>query len=170
MDDALLTSMDEPLAKGYHAVLRAKYFLALTHPEARTIISNLDEALACLAQANPKSAHRPPSTKNAARFRTAAVAAVECRRATGVSPRDSRQWVATCLNRAGLRRDRAGSLFKQRTIANWSSKGQYEESLLEGMRVLWTAPRFAGVDRRLIAQIVIAIAIVFAKLNQEKNS
>jgi hypothetical protein len=114
--NALLTSMDEELAKEYHAVVAAIQLLALTHPETQNIISNLDEFLARLARANRKSAHRPPSDKHATRFRTAAVAAAECYRATGVSPRDSRQWVATCLNRAGLRRDTAGSLFNQKRL------------------------------------------------------
>jgi hypothetical protein len=166
---ALMTSMDEDLAKEYYAVLAARQLLAVKHPEVQNVTSNLDKVLARLARANRNSAHRPPSNKNATRFRTAAVAAAECYRATGVSPRDSRQWVATCLNRAGLRRDTAGSLFKPKTIQNWSSKGEYEESLLKGMRVLWSAPRFAGVDRRLVAQIVIDNAIFFAKLSQEKK-
>jgi hypothetical protein len=167
---SVVTSMDEEIAKEYYAVIAAKELLALTHPEPQNIVANLDKVLARLARASRKSAHRPPSTKNAVRFRTAAVAAVECCRAAGASPRDSRQLVATCLNRAGLRRDRAGSLFKPKTIDNWSSKGEYEESLLKGMRVLWTAPRFAGVDRHRVAVFATWTAIEIGKLSQKKNS
>jgi hypothetical protein len=160
-----IATTDKQIAREYRAVVVAKRHLAAANPdpELEEVVSLLGSVLERFARATPRPAHRPPSSNNAIRFRTAAIAAAEFRHATGVSPLDSRKWAATLLNAAGLRRDKKGSIFSFRTIQNWSSKGEYEKSLLKDMQFIAAYARAGGLSPCNVAQAAIATAIEFGK-------
>jgi hypothetical protein len=132
-------------------------------------VSAMNLLFATAAPPIKKPAHRPPPNKNLIRFRTAAVWAALCLRATGASPQDAWKWVATHLDREGLRPAKPGSQFKAKLIENWSTKGLCHEGLLKGMEALANAPLFASRDRRQVAEVAIITAVQFGKLAKLPN-
>ena len=137
----------------------------LTSDLPRDLLTPAAETRRTLLSLQPKPPHRPTSSMNKKRFRTASVAAAELRRQQ-LGAGSARAWVATQLNRDGLRLGN-GALFEPKTIENWSSKGQYDADLLKGMRIIAASPLPEGVPTEWPAVAAAWIAIAFGQLAEK---
>ena len=133
----------------------------LTKSHYPDLSPSLDYARECLIQSMRRPAHRPSLGKTGERFRTGAVAAARFFRVANGDPPISWKWVADRLNSADVPRPR-GVSFKAKTIENWSSKGEYNEPLLRGMKKLAGAKLFARLTPAQISELAITTAIAFS--------
>ena len=163
-----VTAMEAGTARQIIASLAMSRLAELSDPDLpRTYLAAAAETRKSLIEGLPRPPHRPSSSKNALRYRTAAVAAAEAlRKWQGKKPGEARAWVAARLNRAGLIHHR-GKLSTPKTIENWSSKMHFDPGLITCLEVIADCGASEGLPMKRAAEAAIFCAIKFGKLMEK---